>query len=274
MNPDLDIQSPVDRSARQAPTRLLKALGGPFPILFGLMLCWTLATPIFGVPDEPTQVIKAAAVARGELVGGPASGPYTAVQVPAGIIGSHYSCFVYQRSVPASCQPPLAQSSHVVDSTTVRRAVSAALLRIGGVAHPPGPGRSGHLPDARPHRLVGRLPPGRRVPIGGQLPVAAAARRSGPRHNPVRPVFRWIRQRQRPGDAGGHRRLDLRAGALRRTGATHRPKTHGALCHRSARPRTDTGPRTILRRHPDRLPSPPCTACDRSSGSSLCGRAG
>jgi len=90
----------------------------PFPILAGLTLCWALATPIFAVPDEPTQVIKAAAVARGELVGTLASGPYTAVQVPAGVVGTRYTCFVFQRSVPASCDPPLSGSSRVVTATT------------------------------------------------------------------------------------------------------------------------------------------------------------
>ena len=118
MNRDRDSHSPIDGSRPGPGAGLLKAVGGPFPILLGLMLCWTLATPIFAVPDEPTQVIKAAAVARGELVGGRASGPYTAVQVPAGVIGTQYSCFVFQRSVPASCQPPLSQSSRVVDTTT------------------------------------------------------------------------------------------------------------------------------------------------------------
>jgi len=70
------------------------------------------------VPDEPTQVIKAAAVVRGELVGARASGPYTAVHVPAGIVGTRYTCFVFQRSVPASCEPPLSDSTRVVTATT------------------------------------------------------------------------------------------------------------------------------------------------------------
>jgi hypothetical protein len=99
-------------------TALAVALRAPFPILAGLTLCWALATPIFGVPDEPTQVIKAAAVANGELVGGRASGPYTAVHVPAGIVGTRYTCFVYQPSEPASCAPPLSGSSRLVPATT------------------------------------------------------------------------------------------------------------------------------------------------------------
>lgn len=47
-----------------------------------------------------------------------ASGPYTAVEVPAGIVGTRYTCFVFQRSVPASCEPTLSDSTRVVTATT------------------------------------------------------------------------------------------------------------------------------------------------------------
>ena len=131
MNPNLDIHSPVDRSARQAPTRLLKALGGPFPILFGLMLCWTLATPIFGVPDEPTQVIKAAAVAHGKLVGGPpwARTPQCRLRPESSEPTTRVS------SINGQCRP--AASRHWRELACrrqhhLRRAVSAALYALVG----------------------------------------------------------------------------------------------------------------------------------------------
>ncbi len=55
---------------------------------------------------------------RGEVVGVRASGPYTAVHVPAGIVGTRYTCFVFQPSVPASCAPPLSDSTRIVTATT------------------------------------------------------------------------------------------------------------------------------------------------------------
>jgi len=89
-----------------------------FPVLAGLMVCWALATPLFGVPDEPTQVVKAAAVARGELIGTTLSGPYTGVRVPASLVGTRYGCFVFQPLAPASCQPAAGGGTRVVDAST------------------------------------------------------------------------------------------------------------------------------------------------------------
>ncbi len=37
--------------------------------MFLLIAVWGLATPLGAAPDEPTQFVKAAAVARGQLVG-------------------------------------------------------------------------------------------------------------------------------------------------------------------------------------------------------------
>lgn len=38
-------------------------------VLFGLMVTWSFATPLGAASDEPAQIIKAAAVARGEFLG-------------------------------------------------------------------------------------------------------------------------------------------------------------------------------------------------------------
>jgi hypothetical protein len=40
-----------------------------FALFAALGACWTLATPLYGAPDEPAHAIRAASVARGELVG-------------------------------------------------------------------------------------------------------------------------------------------------------------------------------------------------------------
>ena len=40
-----------------------------FLLIFALTALWSLATPLFGGPNEPVQVIKAVAVARGEFTG-------------------------------------------------------------------------------------------------------------------------------------------------------------------------------------------------------------
>src|SRR4051812_5724212 len=74
---------------------------------------WSLATPLFASPDEPGQVVKAAAVARGELTGRTIDTPgqyfqlITGVQVPAYYAESmdNTVCFVMNSSAPADCAP-------------------------------------------------------------------------------------------------------------------------------------------------------------------------
>ncbi len=84
---------------------------------------WSLATPLFASPDEPTQVARAAAAVRGELVGftidGPASA-YTAVHVPKIFDSGTTSvvCYKFHPTVPASCSPPLTTSTETVHVAT------------------------------------------------------------------------------------------------------------------------------------------------------------
>ncbi len=40
-----------------------------FLLLSGAVIVWSLATPIFAAPDEPSHAVRAAAVGRGQLTG-------------------------------------------------------------------------------------------------------------------------------------------------------------------------------------------------------------
>lgn len=84
--------------------------------LVGLLAAaWSLAVPLMASPDEPSHVIKAAAVARGQWSGelGPEPtgpdrpGAATVVQVPTDYrdAAALPNCFAFQPAQPASCQP-------------------------------------------------------------------------------------------------------------------------------------------------------------------------
>ena len=90
-----------------------------FVLFFALGVVWSLASPLFSVPDEPAHVVKAASVVRGELVprklalpdtghGVFRGGFTTVVHVPlsytiqTSIIPS---CNMFNTRVPAGCSP-------------------------------------------------------------------------------------------------------------------------------------------------------------------------
>jgi hypothetical protein len=84
---------------------------------------WSVATPLFASPDEPTQVIRAAAAVRGELVGttvGSAANATTRVRVPEVFASGppYTACFAFHATVPASCAPPIDTSRRVVTTVT------------------------------------------------------------------------------------------------------------------------------------------------------------
>jgi len=87
-----------------------------FVLLFVAIGTWSLATPLFAAPDEPVNVIKAAAVVRGELVGeltGGSTSPMGVVTVPAFYAGTRNvpACYHRQPTIPASCAPAVAGGS-------------------------------------------------------------------------------------------------------------------------------------------------------------------
>jgi len=93
-----------------------------FLVVAGLGACWTLATPPLASPDEPTQVIKAAAVARGQLVGHAKPGPPSAsvfVRVPEVFVQYQEPlCYRFRPTIPAGCAPPLAGATRSVTALT------------------------------------------------------------------------------------------------------------------------------------------------------------
>jgi len=85
-------------------------------VIFALMLSWSLASPTPSGPDEPTQFIKAAAVAHGTLIGTPV--PHSTSLVGVRVAGTYInaasvaqSCVYHTPATSGGCAPPLVGSS-------------------------------------------------------------------------------------------------------------------------------------------------------------------
>lgn len=92
-------------------------------VVFFFGALWSLATPIGAAPDEPTQIIKAAAVVRGELIGSKtAHHPRAVVRVtvPKSFANDANlaTCYAGRPTVPAGCAPHLANKTYLVQITT------------------------------------------------------------------------------------------------------------------------------------------------------------
>lgn len=93
--------------AQPLPVRLL------VPIItlaaIGLFSTWALAIARYGGPDEPGHVLRAAAVADGEMLGNTVPGlvsGFRAVVAPAGIATGDPRCFRHDKRLPATCARP------------------------------------------------------------------------------------------------------------------------------------------------------------------------
>lgn len=72
-------------------------------LLSALSAVWALATPISASPDEPAHIVRAASVARGQIVGTPSPDGHI-VTVPGYIaMTQKETCFAFQPLVTANC---------------------------------------------------------------------------------------------------------------------------------------------------------------------------
>jgi Predicted membrane protein (DUF2142) len=94
-----------------------------FLVVFALCVAWALATPLTAAPDEPAQIVKAAATVRGEFTGRPTPHQPAAVRefrVPA-VFNSIYNlpiCYQFHPTSPAGCAPHVPSSGRMVTSTS------------------------------------------------------------------------------------------------------------------------------------------------------------
>ena len=93
-----------------------------FLLTFITFAAWSLVVPPFGSIDDPAQLVKAAAVVRGQLVGSPIPGGNSAdatVQVPAVFVrGTQVPwCFIDNFQTSAACAPAI-QASDSLESVT------------------------------------------------------------------------------------------------------------------------------------------------------------
>lgn len=114
---------PGTRPAAHAPGAGWRFFALCLALTFVNFAAWSVATPLFASPDEPTQVARAAAVVRGQLVGrtvGSDRNAVTGISIPrvfaAG--GTLSGCYAFHDTVPASCSPALPSSTRTVRTTT------------------------------------------------------------------------------------------------------------------------------------------------------------
>jgi hypothetical protein len=90
---------------------------------FALMAVWAVSMPLYSGPDEPSQVVHAAALVHGQLIGKAGSGygdPYSSVTVPAtfGDGTDLVKCYQFEALVPASCASGVVLSSRPIVAVT------------------------------------------------------------------------------------------------------------------------------------------------------------
>ncbi len=91
-----------------------------FALVSMLGVCWSFASPIYSVPDEPAHAVRAYSVAHLDILGRePAdpNAPGTIVRVPNAMLGDNPACYAFTRVVPANCTGPNGDPT-MVDATT------------------------------------------------------------------------------------------------------------------------------------------------------------
>jgi hypothetical protein len=88
--------------------------------IFLLSATWAISSPLGASPDEPAHIIKAAAVARGQIIGEPTPKPaVTRVLIPAGLAqAGSWPCYAFDSTREANCTPPVSNASNLVNAET------------------------------------------------------------------------------------------------------------------------------------------------------------
>jgi len=114
-----------------------------------LLVTWSLGTARYGGPDEPAHVIRAYAVAHGDVLGDrpdPATldlAPgYRVVDVPASLASGDPACFRHDSTVTPDCAvaststEPVAAATSAGINPPLYYAVVGPLARLGDAADP------------------------------------------------------------------------------------------------------------------------------------------
>ncbi|MEO6126318.1 MAG: DUF2142 domain-containing protein [Ilumatobacteraceae bacterium] len=94
------------------PARLGGLLVGA--LVLSVLVIWSLATARYGGPDEPAHVLRAAAVARGDILGDPVAGldpGYRRTVVDASLTTGDPTCYRHDDDIPAACAHPAPTAS-------------------------------------------------------------------------------------------------------------------------------------------------------------------
>ncbi len=73
-----------------------------FLIFFGVITLWSGAVPMFGTPDEPAHMVRAAGIVRGQLAGDRGDDNQMYFDVPA-ILGDGIPCYSFKPEQSADC---------------------------------------------------------------------------------------------------------------------------------------------------------------------------
>ena len=99
--------------------RSLLVFGLAWLALALLTALWSFATPVGAAPDEPAHLVKAASVARGQLIGTTGDNGQI-VQVPKYIAFTHaQTCYAFDGEITADCIPEITgDPAEIVDAST------------------------------------------------------------------------------------------------------------------------------------------------------------
>jgi hypothetical protein len=117
-------RSHVEEEQKRRTWRSFALFVWAFVAVGAALVAWSLATPLMAAPDEPAQVVQAAAIVRGQfdepVTVHAATGELAVVNVPqwasAGL--SEPGCYAFNSKVAASCAPKLSSKTETVQATT------------------------------------------------------------------------------------------------------------------------------------------------------------